>query len=632
MIGKTIKNRYRILKRIGSGGMAEVFKAIDTVLDREVAVKILLQQYIHDNDFINRFRREAQSAASLSHKNVVSILDVGEEEDIYFIVMEYVEGSTLKELIQKKGSLPVKEALDITKKIASALEHAHNNNIVHRDIKPHNILIGKYGEVKVTDFGIARAASQATITHTGSVLGSVHYLSPEQAKGGHTDEKSDIYSLGIVLYEMVTGKLPFSGDSPISVALKHLQENFTYPRDINPDIPQSVENIILRALVKDPNRRYQSAEEMLGDLETALDPSRINEPQIVIDTEELVNDDKTLIMPAFINKTSYITQSRKTKKNKLRGKFAVILAFIAFIIVSFYGVQYVKGILIVPTVEMPLLEGKHEDEAIQELTKLNLEYKIEERYDPVVKDEYVIKQEPYQGSKIKVTQEVTIYVSMGKKQVEMPNVINYQQGQATFLLEKQGFTNFEFIQSYDENTASGSIFRQEPSPDSLVIPDETKVILFVSKGKENFEMPNLIGKNQAETEAILTANGLTLGKVNYGYSYEQPAGKVYKQFPYEPGMQVTMGDQIDIYISKGYPENAKTINSEIFVLYSENKEAKIKIVINDAREKDIVWREETIDGPKLYSNIEMILTPETEGTIRVYIDGKLYQTETVGYY
>lgn len=249
LLGTTIGHRYKILEKIGGGGMADVYLANDKLLNRQVAIKILHHQYINDNEFVKRFRREAQAASSLSHENIVTIYDIGEEKDIYYIVMEFIKGYTLKDLINKSGSIEVKQALDIAK-ICDALDHAHQNKIIHRDIKPHNILIGYNGEIKVTDFGIARSASQVTITHTGSVLGSVHYSSPEQARGGWTDEKTDLYSLGIVLYEMVTGELPFSGESPISIVLKHLEENFVYPKEINPSIPQSVENIIIKALVK----------------------------------------------------------------------------------------------------------------------------------------------------------------------------------------------------------------------------------------------------------------------------------------------------------------------------------------------------------------------------------------------
>lgn len=317
MIGKKLGGRYEILDRVGGGGMAVVYKAKDLLLDRVVALKVLRPQYSIDDDFVHRFRREAQAAASLSHPNVVSIFDVGVEEDIHYIVMEYVEGSTLKEYITKRAPLHVDEAVQIAKQIAEALDHAHHNHIIHRDIKPHNILIGKANRVKVTDFGIARAVTSATITHAGSVIGSVHYFSPEQARGGVTGEKSDIYSLGIVLYEMVTGKLPYSGDSPISVALKHLQENFTTPRLLNPSIPQSVENIIIRSLAKDPMKRYASARELISDLDTCLDPRRVKEEKFII--EESEDEEATKIVPA-ITEDMFDTKKVKTSEKVINDE------------------------------------------------------------------------------------------------------------------------------------------------------------------------------------------------------------------------------------------------------------------------------------------------------------------------
>lgn len=297
MIGHQLGGRYEVIERVGGGGMALVYKAQDLLLNRNVAIKVLRQQFVHDEEFIRRFRREAQSAASLSHPNVVSIYDVGQEDDVHYIVMEYVEGKNLNEIIKERAPLQVDESVRIASQIADALDHAHHNQIIHRDIKPHNILIGRNGRVKVTDFGIARAVTSTTITQTGSVVGSVHYFSPEHAKGIVTGEKSDLYSLGIVLYQMLTGQLPFLGESPISVALKHLQEEFDEPRKFNPLIPQSVENVILKSMRKNPQERYQSAKEMQTDLETCLMPERRNETKIDFPDEDDI--DQTRVMPAI---------------------------------------------------------------------------------------------------------------------------------------------------------------------------------------------------------------------------------------------------------------------------------------------------------------------------------------------
>lgn len=625
------------MEKIGGGGMADVFRAIDEVLQEEVAVKVLRQQYVHDDDFVKRFRREAHSVASLSHENVVKIFDIGEEKEIYYIVMEYVKGSTLKEVIQRKGKLPIKEALKIAEQIALALDHAHQHHIIHRDIKPHNILIGNQGQVKVTDFGIARAVSSATITQTGSVLGSVHYLSPEQARGGWTDEKTDLYSLGVVLYEMITGSLPFSGDSPISVALKHLQENFIYPRELDPSIPQSVENIILRALMKDPLKRYASAEEMFKDIKTALDPKRIHEPRILLETDVFDDDEEnTITIPAmkeFNANDAYSTQSRKNKKRSLRPKLVPILTIFFLLLLGVFGFQYISSKLVVPEIEAPLLEGKSKEDAIKLLQELNLTYKIEEKTDPVVEKGKVIKQEPYPGETMKTSQSITLYISLGKEKVAMPNLLNKQQRQAKIFLQQLGFNenHIEIKKEFNNEVPSGEVFKQEPNAEEMVVPDEQKVILFISEGKEQLKMPNLIGRDEAEAVAMVTAIGL-VPRVQKDYSYQQPEGKVYRQFPFDPNQEVTAGDQVDIYVSLGYPKELKSIYSDLLVDLEEDESAEITIILRDARGKDVIWKKETITGPKFYDNIELLLLPDQQGTINVYKNGKLVKMKTVQYY
>jgi len=277
--GHLLHDRYRIIKKIGGGGMANVFLARDIILDRDVAVKALRMEYANDQEFIARFDREAQSASSLSHPHIVSIYDVGGEDHVMYIVMEYVDGMTLKEYIQRFGPIEAREALDIMRQLTSAIAHAHENDIVHRDIKPQNILMDRFGQIKVTDFGIAVALSATSLTQTNSIVGSVHYLSPEQARGGMATKKSDIYSIGIVLFELLTGKIPFSGQSPVSIALKHLQSDTPSVRKFNQDIPQSVENIVLKATAKDPFHRYMSIYELEEAIETAFDANKLNEPR-----------------------------------------------------------------------------------------------------------------------------------------------------------------------------------------------------------------------------------------------------------------------------------------------------------------------------------------------------------------
>lgn len=329
MIGKRISNRYKILESIGGGGMANVYLAHDIILDRDVAVKILRIDLADESNLIRRFQREAQSATSLVHPNIVGVYDVGEENDLHYIVMEYVEGMDLKQYIHEHYPIPYEKTVDIMLQILSAVKVAHQHQIIHRDLKPQNILIDKQGNVKITDFGIAMALSETSITQTNSLLGSVHYLSPEQARGGMATQKSDIYALGIVLYEMIMGKVPFDGESAVSIAIKHLQTTVPSVKEQNPDIPQSIDNIILRSTAKDPFLRYQSIEEMEKDLRTALDPERKNEAPFVFKEDNEVT--KTIpIIPANIMQNiedtkvsepeAAKTPPKKPKKKKNRKK------------------------------------------------------------------------------------------------------------------------------------------------------------------------------------------------------------------------------------------------------------------------------------------------------------------------
>jgi len=355
MEGRILGGRYELLEKIGGGGMALVYKAKCKLLNRFVAVKLLRPEFTADEEFVKRFRVEAQAAASLSHPNIVSIYDVGKEDDMHYIVMEYVNGITLKDYVVQNGALDWKEAVNIVIQICSAIEHAHKNHIVHRDIKPHNILLTKDGVAKVTDFGIARAVTSSTITVVGSTIGSVHYFSPEQARGGFSDEKSDLYSLGIVLYELVTGKLPFNGESPVAVALKHIQEIAEEPLSIKEDLPQGVNDIIMLAIEKDQKNRYQSATEMLEHLYKVL---KKPEMEITLGDGENVYDSPTVRMPSIGEnkllgeKDSKKTGDDKMKKKKDKDRATVILA-IATSLVVIVLIIFLVAKVILPSLAPP---------------------------------------------------------------------------------------------------------------------------------------------------------------------------------------------------------------------------------------------------------------------------------------
>ena len=404
--GKLLGGRYEIIEKIGNGGMATVYKATDKVLKRYVAVKILRDEFTTDEEFIKRFEVEAQSAARLTHSNIVSIFDVGVDENLYYIVMELIQGKTLKEIIiEEKGPLPWKWSVNVAMQIASALEMAHKNNIVHRDIKPHNIIITEDGVAKVTDFGIAKAVSNSTITAFGTTIGSVHYFSPEHARGGYTDAKSDLYSLGVVMYEMVTGRVPFDADTPVSVALKHMQEDPVEPIELNPNIPTALNKIIMKTLKKDTSLRYQSATEMLQDLKKAL---KNPEGDFV---EELEYDPTAKTQKIDTNMYGDIKDKKQNRVGKKEGKFksfikrhkalSIIIGLILLFALSLGGTLAVLNITNPPEVEMPNVVGMSKEEAQQEIENAKLKFEVEkEEYNAEVPEGYVISQNPTYMEKI----------------------------------------------------------------------------------------------------------------------------------------------------------------------------------------------------------------------------------------
>lgn len=633
MIGHVLGGRYEIIDRIGGGGMALVYKGHDILLNRKVAIKVLRQQYVHDEEFIRRFRREAQAAASLSHPNVVSIYDVGQEEDIHYIVMEYIEGKTLNDLIKERAPLQVEEAIRIASQICDALDHAHHNQIIHRDIKPHNILMGKNGRVKVTDFGIARAADSSQITQTGSVVGSVHYFSPEHAKGTSTGAKSDIYSLGIVLYQMLTARLPFSGESPISVALKHLQEDVEEPRKVNPLIPQSVENLILKSMRKNQDERYQSAKEMLKDLESCLLPERRNEPKIQFASDE-EDEEKTRVIPA-IKGDGYrpherIAESRsagdvEARKRKRRPwlKPSIWSAVIILLLLGlWYGVGAVKAWLTVPEVDIPNVVNKNVTEAQKMLTDLQLKSKVIQQPNKEFAKDIVFAQNP-EPSRVKVNYEVTLYVSQGTEKLKMPDwtgkkVSDIKNTEIVRLGIADSQVSSEEVFGTEE---PGTIIKQVPSPNEEFDPKTVMIKFTVSKGREQFEMPDLSGLTETEATSKATLLGLNKPTVEKAATYKQPKGKVFDQFPFKYKDLVSKGADIKIFVSTGYPPEAKekTISKTISPAV-KGKESTIKIIYSDARGDNIEWGQRKISDAQTF-DVALVLSPEKDGTIQYFVDG-----------
>lgn len=655
MEGLRLGGRYQLEARVGGGGMAIVYKARDLILNRQVAVKVLRSQYGTDEDFVNRFRREAQAVASLSHPNLVGVYDVGQENDTHYMVMEYVEGSTLKEMIVSRGALPVEEAVRIAAQICDALDHAHQNQIIHRDIKPHNILIGKNGRVKVTDFGIARAVTSTTITHTNAMLGSVHYFSPEQARGGITGEKSDIYSLGIVLYEMVTGELPFSGDSPISVALKHLQEPLPEPRQLNPGIPQSVENVILKALVKDPFLRYASAREMLEDLETCLFPERLHEEKLIFPVDDEETRVVPIITPDMLEKQgkgrtgtgqrSRYEQNDDDEEQKTPKKWWVkALMWVGgiglFFVLAFFGFNLLLNLFpSVPEVAVPPVEGTHVTLAKQKIEDAKLVANVIEEASDTIEQDIVIRQDPAPPMRLKEKATVTIYVSKGQRAVDMPNLITLPRSTAEDQLKQLGFKaeNITFVEQEDDEAEAGVVIDQSPRFNEKVYPSKDTVTVKVSKGKSFVSMPEVRGKTTEEAQVELLKKGLAVGAITKEPSYtEQREGIVLSTHPYDPGMQVQKGVAVPLTVSNGqFPLDAKLANAPVYVEVVPGESVDLKIEVSDARgDKQGIQQEVIVESKEFI--VPIVLSPQKDAVIRVFIKGANnqymeYQTIPISY-
>ncbi|MBQ8299238.1 MAG: Stk1 family PASTA domain-containing Ser/Thr kinase [Clostridia bacterium] len=555
MVGKVLGNRYEIIEKIGSGGMATVYKAKCRVLNRNVAIKILKDEFANDAEFIKRFQVEAQSAASLSHQNIVSIFDVGKDDSMHYIVMELIEGKTLKEIIVENGKVPWKDAVKIAAQIASGLNQAHNHHIVHRDIKPHNIIITKDGVAKVTDFGIAKAVSNSTINAFGSTIGSVHYFSPEHARGGYTDEKSDIYSLGVVLYEMCTGKLPFDAETPVSVALKHLQEQPEEPKNINSEIPDALNSIILKAMQKEIANRYVSAKAFYDDL-----------------TKILKNpDDATLIKNVSFSNTEFPTQripvvgintqdkneksdvkntieqdddemGRKKKVTKKQGIIRLIV-FLLIAVVLFFSCVYLGTMISEKilgsntTVEMIKIVGYSKEEAERMLEAIGLNMNVTGYVtDPEYPlPGYVTYQERSEGYRLKAGDTVDVRISKGGAKVIVPDVSQLSSTVAAKMqIEKNGDLVYVEAYEYHDVIVSGDIIRQDPKANDEVDVG-SKITVYVSMGPASGEsglvvVPDVIGKTEAEAKGMLDASKL-LARVIYANDPTKADGIVLSQSP-----------------------------------------------------------------------------------------------------
>jgi serine/threonine-protein kinase len=615
MIGKRMGNRYEILERLGGGGMALVYKAKDSLLNRIVTIKVLRDEYTDDEDFVRRFRQEAQAVASLSHPNIVNIYDVGYCDGSHYLVMEYVEGQNLKEIIKLKAPFSIEEAAEITKQICDGLEHAHDNKIIHRDIKPHNILITRGGKVKVADFGLARAVTTATVTHTKTVLGSVHYFSPEQAKGEITDEKSDIYSLGVVLYEMLTGQVPFGGgESPISVALKHIKSEPESLRKLNPAVPQSLEAVVRRAMAKDAHRRYENISQMKQDLVMALTRRYFADS----DPDEQLDFEKTKEMePVKMNEVK--DEKGKKRKNKKVRPIAVIFGAVILIGLIMLGLSALKNFWFLEEVEVPDVKGMTLYEADRKLRGVGLEMEVGKRWhDPQVPKDRIISQEPRAATIVKQKRSIIVDVSEGPELKIVPDVQGLSRLEAEIALENAGFIP-DVVLEFSNLIPQGEVFKQLPRGNAEE-PKGSTVLITVSRGAEPqfITMPNLIGETLENARAILLERRLELGLISYESSREAFEGIVIKQ-DVDPQAFILQGVAVNLVISSGPGPPVRTVRIEKITIPRDKEEAVVRILVNDAKGERVAYEATHRGGEQLERRVDFY----GSGTIQVYVDGQL---------
>lgn len=626
-VGKRLDGRYEIQEIVGVGGMSVVYKAYDNVDDRVVAVKILKDEFLTNDDFVRRFKNESKAIALLSHPNIVKVYDVSFGEKLQYIVMEYVDGITLKEYIQKQGAITWNDALFFTTQILKALQHAHDKGIVHRDIKPQNIILLPNGNIKVADFGIARFSRSETRTLTDTAIGSVHYISPEQAKGEFTDEKADIYSVGVVLYEMLAGKVPFEAESAVSVALMQLQNNAKRLTEINPDIPLGLEQICIHAMQKDPKDRYQSATEMLLDVEEV-----INNPKTVFDYSCFVDKSPT----KYISDTDKITAETPVINEKPIEKTvdsdedeveyydpdhkkkvisAVLIGIIILVTATVLLVMAITGSFKTSTNTLDNFVGFSYDELISS-NKYDYEFVLEQKKTDEVEPGIVVDQSPEAGSKVISGSQVKLVVSASMDDINVPNIYNLNDEKAKKALANEGLTNYKFTTISSETVEEGLVVYTEPKAGTVVSSD-TQIVVFVSSGpttKEvvNIEVPDVTGLKQEGARAFLEKMGFK--NVNFVTQDDlRPKGVVISQSP-AAGSSATADDKIKVVISSGETTTTTKPTSKVSLSVSLPK------IVDESGEYITDTLEVTIDG-ETYLNQAVTLNG-TNASVSITLDGE----------
>ncbi len=660
-IGAMIGERYEIIEKIGTGGMADVYRAKDQRLNRFVAVKILKNEYSEDAKFVTKFRQEAQAIACLSHPNIVGVYDVGQDMDMHYIVMEFVDGITLKKYIERKGKLSVREAVGISLQIANGLEAAHANHIIHRDIKPQNILISKDGTAKVSDFGIAKAASSNTIT--ANAMGSVHYISPEQARGGFSDEKSDIYSLGVSMYEMLSGTLPFTGESAVAIALAHIQEDATPLDAIDATIPHGLSNIVAKCMQKKTELRYLTVMDLIADLKMFLqDPT--GEYGVIRNLYE--NADTIFIPSGDVNTlkaaSGKITSAEEENSLEEESEGEVDPKLEKALIIGSITVAIIIGVIIVyllgrfvglwggsskpestpePTssvtqpskrpeaspesksIKVPQIKGLTQEQAQSMLDSEGLTYEFETRESDEVEPGQVISTTPAIGSEVKSGDKITVYI----RESELPSVWGMTADEAEDAITNAGYVAQRGSDVYSEKTEEGKVAYTEPKQGENV-PVGSTITYHISKGPETVKVPDLLGKTKSQAKAALEKQGLKLGNTSSSYSDNFAKNKVCVQSK-SSGTKVKKGTKVDITLSLGQEQTytykmSGTVRIDSPFDYETDPAAMIKIVLSqDGQTKTILNRSMTHnDFPLSIGEDEVIGFSGSQGELIVYKDSK----------
>jgi len=568
MAQRILGERYALEEKVGSGGMAEVYLAHDKLLDRRVAVKILHEAYRSDAEFIERFHREAKAAARLSHPSIVSIYDVGVEDEDHYIVMEYVPGDSLKDKLREEGALEISDAVKIAKDIASGLNHAHTNNLVHCDVKPHNILLTSDGHAKIADFGIARAVTESTMTYSGSVIGSVHYFSPEQAQGKSITPKSDVYSLGVVMYEMLTGKLPFTGDNAVAVAMKHIEEEPTPPSALRSQIPPMFEAITLRAMSKAPENRPSAFDliQALSTIETNLSATNSADPDA---TQLLPRSDTSNSPPRRSSMTDSSADEKPFYKSKIFMAGMIVVLLLGFGVGTFMAFGKFWSSEEVP---VPDVKGKQLALARQILEDGRLRVNVAETYDANVPAGQVVSQDPDPGRSVKVDRLVTIYVSKGGEALEMPDLVGLTKSAATERLQKLGL-NLGSVYEKESDSEPGTVVSHDPAAGTKIVRGQN-IDLIVSRGgtshedkTEKIHVPDVRSASLDVARSNIESRGLHVGSITYQTS-NQAEGTVVSQSP-SPDSEIDDGGSVDLVIASHEDNRPETREAEIYREHGE---------------------------------------------------------------